>query len=152
MKGEEIIPNTLFKINYLHKRDVYTVPKTQIYTHPTKKKCSKFEDKSWANINSNTRIISHIKNTVLPMNAAGKKYPNTTAINSLLYSSQKLIYKAWPNFNLNLLFTSKTMNIRAVNTCMINRNFMNNTVLHIMVSHISGIIVQKLLSLSLSCI
>jgi hypothetical protein len=34
VKGEEIIPNTLFKINYLHQTDVYTVPKTQIYTQP----------------------------------------------------------------------------------------------------------------------
>jgi len=37
MKGEEIIPNTLFKINYLLQTEVYTVPKTQIYTQPTVK-------------------------------------------------------------------------------------------------------------------
>jgi hypothetical protein len=37
VKGEEIIPNTLFKIKYLHQTDVYTVPKTQIYTQTTVK-------------------------------------------------------------------------------------------------------------------
>jgi len=46
VKGEEIIPNNLFKINYLHQTGVYTVPKTQNHTQPTVKKRNKFEDKS----------------------------------------------------------------------------------------------------------
>jgi hypothetical protein len=45
VKGEEIIPNTLFKIKYLHQTDVYTVPKTDLHTNYYKK-CNKFEDKS----------------------------------------------------------------------------------------------------------
>jgi len=64
-------------------------------------------------------------------------------MNSILHSSQKLTYKTWPNVNLNLLSTYKTMNMTAVNKCMISHNFMNNTVLHIMVSHIPGTIVQN---------
>jgi hypothetical protein len=37
VKGEEILPNPLFKINYLHQTEVHTVPKTEIYTQPTLK-------------------------------------------------------------------------------------------------------------------
>jgi hypothetical protein len=35
VKGEEILPNPLFRINYLHQTEVHTVLQTQIYTQPT---------------------------------------------------------------------------------------------------------------------